>query len=425
MTIDAAERGLEVMGLVQAEQFGKLHDLFAPQLRAALTPGQLRAGWVEALAPTGPITSVGDPVIEPPHLGTTLVKFAVTCEQGAYAVLIPVDSQGWLRGLQLAPPEAALPVEPWQPPDYADPATFTESDQIIGTGPFAVPGTLSLPDRPGRLPAVVQLPGSGPQDRDTTMGRNKPLKDIAWGIATRGIAVLRFDKVTVAHPDTFDMRRHATVAFEYIDHAVAAVQLLRDHPSIDPARIFVLGHSEGAMVAPRVAATEPDVAGLVLLAGGTKPLHYTIIRQYRYLASLRPGADVDADQTVQRITEQAAVLDSPDFSASTPASELPLNLPAYAWQELLSLDPVTTAAHLDKPMLILQGGRDYQVTIADDLIGWQTGLADRDDVTIHIHDADNHLFFSGSGPSTPTEYEPAQHVDPAVVTDIADWIHAH
>ncbi|CAN5197054.1 hypothetical protein BH11ACT6_BH11ACT6_54420 [soil metagenome] len=80
------------------------------------------------------------------------------------------------------------------------------------------------------------------------------------------------------------------------------------------------------------------------------------------------------------------------------------------------------AAQLDKPILIVQGGRDYQVTVADDLIGWQTGLADHPEVTIRIYDADNHLFFSGSGPSTPAEYAPAQHVDEAVVTDVAHWI---
>ena len=73
-------------------------------------------------------------------------------------------------------------------------------------------------------------------------------------------------------------------------------------------------------------------------------------------------------------------------------------------------------------MLILQGGRDYQVTVDDDLARWRAALADRPEVTIRVHDADNHLFFTGSGPSRPAEYERAQHVDPAVVTDIADWL---
>jgi hypothetical protein len=73
-------------------------------------------------------------------------------------------------------------------------------------------------------------------------------------------------------------------------------------------------------------------------------------------------------------------------------------------------------------MLILQGGRDYQVTVADDLAGWQAGLAGLPGVTIRVYQADNHLFFPGAGPSSPAEYEPAQHLDPAVVADVADWL---
>jgi hypothetical protein len=73
-------------------------------------------------------------------------------------------------------------------------------------------------------------------------------------------------------------------------------------------------------------------------------------------------------------------------------------------------------------MLILQGERDYQATVADDLAGWEAGLAGRTDVTIRVYDADNHLFFPGTGRPTPAEYEPAQHVDPAVIADIASWL---
>ena len=114
--------------------------------------------------------------------------------------------------------------------------------------------------------------------------------------------------------------------------------------------------------------------------------------------------------------------DSPDLSPATPASELPFGVPAPYWLDLRSYDPVAVAATLGRPILILQGGRDYQSTVADDLAGWKAGLADRPDVTIRVYDADNHLFFTGSGPSSPAEYEPAQHVDPAVVADIAGWL---
>ncbi|WP_216897455.1 alpha/beta hydrolase [Nocardia alni] len=424
MPVDAAEHGLEVMRLVRVERFGEVHDLFAPQLRDALTAEQLRDTWTDALARTGPITEIGDPITEPGRSQLTLVKIPVKCANEGFALVLGVDDTGWLWSWRL---RALGEAQPWIPPDYADPTSFTESNVTVGSGVLAVPGILSMPATPGRRPAVVQLPGSGPMDRDSTLPQtsNKPLKDVAWGIASKGIAVLRFDKVTFTHPDKLDIERDATLTVEYIDHAIAAIRMLREHPSIDPARIFLLGHSEGGTVAPRIAAAEPVLAGLIILAGATAPLHHTMVRQYRYLIGLQPDIDVDTHPAVQEIIRQAALIDSPELSVSTPTSDLPDHLPAYRWIEMRDNPPTTTAAQLDIPMLILQGRRDYQVTVDDDLVGWQNDLGGRDDVTIRIYEADNHQFFSGSGPSTPMEYIPAQHVDPAVVADIADWVHSH
>src|SRR4029077_4247961 len=122
-------------------------------------------------------------------------------------------------------------------------------------------------------PAVVLLGGSGPQDRDETIGRNKPLKDLAWGLASRGVGVLRFDKVTYAHGEKVAQDRGYTVADEYLPQATAAIHLLRGHPGIDAGRIVVAGHSLGGTVAPRVAAAEPSVAGLGILARGTHTMY--------------------------------------------------------------------------------------------------------------------------------------------------------
>jgi fermentation-respiration switch protein FrsA (DUF1100 family) len=173
-------------------------------------------------------------------------------------------------------------------------------------------------------------------------------------------------------------------------------------------------------MAPRVALAEPTVAGLVLVAGGTQPLHWAAVRQLRYLASLGPGYGSQA--TIDAATKQAEAVDSPDLSPDTPDAELPLGVPAAYWLSLRGYDPAATAATVDRPILVVQGGRDYQVTVDDDLPAWRNHLAGRDDVTIRVYEADNHLLFPGNGPSTPAEYEPAQHVDPNIVTDVAEWL---
>ncbi|MEA2618410.1 MAG: uncharacterized protein QOE72_4193 [Chloroflexota bacterium] len=228
------------------------------------------------------------------------------------------------------------------------------------SGPLAVPGTLSLPRRPEPRPA------------------------------SRGVAVLRFDKVTFAHPSEVKTAHDFTVADEYVPHALAAVHLLGQHPAVDAERIFLLGHSLGGTVAPRVAASDPSVAGLVILAGGAQPLHWTAVRQIRYLASLDPETAAASDPAIEAMSEQARLVDSPDLSPSTPASELPFGTPAPYWLDLRGYDAVAVAAALDRPILILQGGRDYQVTVLDDLARWKTGLAHRADVTFRIYPSDNH-----------------------------------
>ncbi|MFF0264169.1 alpha/beta hydrolase family protein [Kribbella sp. NPDC004536] len=298
----------------------------------------------------------------------------------------------------------------WSPPPYADPATFTEHDLSLDGAGRTVPGTLTLPKQAARV-GVVLLSGGGPFDRDGTTGPNKPLKDLAWGLATNGIAVLRFDKPTANRPEAMTEPGY-TMTSEYLPYAIAAVRTLHDH--VD--RVVLVGHSMGGKVAPKIAAEEPLVAGLVIMAGDTQPMQHSAVGVIRYLADTTPEA-VPAG-TLELFERQAAVIDS-GLSANTPSSELPFGLPASFWLDQRTYDPVATAAKLDVPILVLQGGRDYQVTVADDLPAWRAGLPD---ATITVLDADNHYFFPGTEPSTTADYQVPGHVDPAVVTTILDWL---
>jgi dienelactone hydrolase len=415
---------LEVFDLVRTGQFQQVHDRLAPPLRSLMPAGAIESAWSAAAGEHGKLVSAGDPVSEPFAPGAAEVKIPLAFEQGDLTLIITVTDAGWLAGIQLAPASAAAPTAPWEPPPYADPGRLREQDVTVGAGPLAVPGTLTLPREGVTHPAIVLLSGSGPHDRDETTGRNKPFKDLAWGLAAAGVAVLRFDKVTFAHGGQIAANPGFTLADEYVTDAVAAVGLLRRQPGIDPRQVYVLGHSLGGTVAPRVAAAEPAVAGLVILAGGTQPLHWAAVRQVRYLASLNPAAAAASQPAIDALTRQAEAVDSPELTAASQASDLPFGVPARYWLDLRGYDPVATAAATGKPMLILQGGRDYQVTVPDDLVHWSAGLAGRAGVTIEVFDADNHLFFTGTGPSSPAEYEPAQHMDAAVVARIAAWIRA-
>lgn len=411
-----------IVEAVTERRFGDIVERFAPGLRALVTAEALAAGWDSATSRLGALTGIGAAIEDPAATGAVLVKVPVTFTGGGITVLVSMAAGGDLSGIQLAPLTAMAPTAAWQPPSYVDTSDFDEHEVTLGAGASAVSGTVSMPHGDTPRPAVVLLAGSGPCDRDTTYGPNKPLKDVAWGLAGRGIGVLRFDKVTHAHPAEAMANPAFTVLDEYGPATRAAIAVLRTTQGIDPRRIVLLGHSLGGTVAPRIAAEDPGLAGLVLFAAGAQPMHWSTVRQVRYIAGLDPAGAAQAAPAIATLTEQARRVDDPGLTARTPADQLPFGLPAPYWLDLRDHDPVGIAAALRMPMLVVNGGRDYQATIADDLALWRTGLRGRDDVTIREYPADNHFFFPGDRPATPPEYQEPGHVDETVVRDIAEWI---
>ncbi|HEY3483491.1 MAG TPA: hypothetical protein VGL02_31875, partial [Streptomyces sp.] len=237
-----------VVGLAAERRFADVEELFAPRLRAVASAETLRVGWEGEIARIGAVSAVGGPVSEPAKAGLVRVSVPVTGERGGLTVVMSVDDAGLLHGLRLAPPAGSA----WEPPPYATPKRIAEHEVSVGAGALAVPGTMTLPKGRGPWPGLVLL-NSGPFDRDLTTGPNKPFKDLAWGLASRGVAVVRFDKVTHTHPEVGSAPGF-TMVEEYVPHALAAGQLLQQQQNVDAARVFVLGHSGGGKATPRVVA---------------------------------------------------------------------------------------------------------------------------------------------------------------------------
>src|SRR5215471_14652653 len=157
----------------------------------------------------------------------------------------------------------------------------------LSNGEWILPGTLSVPKGEGPFAAVVLVHGSGPNDRDETIGPNKPFRDLAWGLASQGIVVLRYDKRTKVYPEKMrELVSTLTVKEEVIDDALNAVSLLRGIPGVNPQRIVVLGHSLGGYLLPRIGAADRGIAGLIMLAGMCRPFEDAILDQFSYIYSL-------------------------------------------------------------------------------------------------------------------------------------------
>ncbi|MGE5184751.1 MAG: alpha/beta hydrolase family protein [Acidobacteriota bacterium] len=295
---------------------------------------------------------------------------------------------------------------PAPPARYADASRFHAIALELGEPPFVLPATLLVPAGDGPFPAAVLVHGSGPNDRDETVAANKPFRDIAEGLASAGIAVLRYDKRTFAYGD--QLTNDITVEDEVIADAVAAVHVLAARPEVDRARVVVIGHSLGGMLAPDIARRAGGVAGLALLAPpGREP--WEILRdQMRYL---------HAPKATRVELERAIVGIETGLRADIPI----MGMPASYWIELASHDGVAAARALARPVLVLHGSRDYQVTDADFAI-WKTGLAAMRGAELVTLPGDNHLLITGRGPPTPMEYKVPGHVDPRAIERLVTFV---
>ena len=411
-------RARAFVALMAGGQFAQAFESFTPRMKAAMPVDRLSAIWNGLTAQAGPFQRQIATSVVPRGVLSVVV---VTCEfeRATFDVHVTVNPANLVGGLFLRP---AVQAVTYAPPAYARPVAYKESEVTVGTGQWALPATLTMPAGPGLVPAVVLVHGSGPGDRDATVGRIKQFKDLALGLGSQGIAVLRYDKRTRVHANLMRNLSGLTVKEETIDDAIAAVQVLRSTSTVDPNRIVVLGHSLGGMLVPRIAAAGPPVAGFVVMAGAARPIPQAVVEQARHLARADGATSVEEQAQIDRIEQvMARVTALGPADASNP--ERIFGATASYWLDLRGYDPPAAAAQVKQPMLVLQGERDYQVTM-EEFSRWKSALAGRTDVSFHSYPSLNHLFVPGTGASVPAEYNTPGHVSEAVVRDIATWIKA-
>jgi len=410
--IAVAEAAVDALA---ARDFAKVFTQFAAPMQSALSPEKLSGVWDTIQAQAGGFVKRTGSRGEVRGLYTVVI---VTCdfERNKVEVMATIDSAGEIAGLQARPVQ---PAATYAPPAYADSTAFVEREVTVGSGEWALPGTLTMPVGPGPFPAIVLVHGSGPNDRDETFGPNKTFKDLALGLGSRGVAVLRYDKRTKVYGAQVAKLNPFTLKGETIDDALLAVALLRKEPGIDASRIFVLGHSLGGTAAPRIGAADSGIAGLIMLAGAVRSLDQSIVDQMQYLAEA-DGVITDAEK---RAIENSLALKDTVSKLTAADMTSSANIgggPASYWLDLRGYDPAALAATLKQRLLVLQGARDYQVTVAD-FDHWKTALAKHPAAEFRLYPALNHLFLPGQGKSLPPEYIVPGHVPVEVIDDIAAW----
>ena len=401
LTPDARAR--QVLDKLLAQQYDSVYAQFGPEMKKAVPLEAFKRTGTQ-LQQLGAPETIGTPAVKPAG-PNTVVTIPVKFKTMELQFGVSWAPNGEIAGCWFTAPPAAAPAAAARPP-YSRPLSFSESIVTVGTEPWKLPGTLSLPRGQGPFPAVVLVHGSGPNDRDETVGPVKVFRDLAEGLASNGIAVLRYDKRTRVYPQQSAAAPGFNMNQETVEDALRAAALLRGRVEIDPARIYVLGHSQGGYMMPRILKGDPRLAGGIILAGNVRSIEELIVEQATYIASLQGAIPPAQQKEIDQLRKDPAKM---------------MRLPPSYMADLKGYDPAAEAAKLSVPMLILQGERDYQVSMKDFAL-WKNALGGRSNVLFRSYPKLNHLFVAGEGKSTPAEYGRGGNVDQTVVSEITNWI---
>ncbi|MGH8214641.1 MAG: alpha/beta hydrolase family protein [Rhodanobacteraceae bacterium] len=396
---------------------------FSPQLAKALPAAKLAQTWGEVQKRVGAYQSHGvahrqsmqgkSTAVVPVKFAQSALDFVATCDASnrisAFYLLNPAVVEA-ARPVKAQTTAAGVRVEPLNVPSPVGPLR----------------GALTFPASQGPFPAVVLVAGSGAHDLDETVEGNKPFRDIAEGLAKAGIASLRYDKRTFDYAQQVALNPDFTIDDEVTNDALTALHLLAKQSRIDPRRVFVLGHSLGAQMAPRIAQRDPQLAGVIMLAAPARSFLVVVAAQIRELGSQQGMSAAEVDKREKAIAAELKLLDASD-AKNPPKGSFEL-LPGRSVSQvyLLSLHDVrqvATARSLTLPMLVLQGANDFQVSPTLGFDAWKAALAGKRNVRFRLYPGLSHLFTPGPTKS-PADYTTPAHVDPEVIADIANWIKA-
>lgn len=408
---------ISLLGKLQRTQYDSCQTMFDTIVSNKINADVMKQIWESMPRYMGEFQSYGDIRAEKRD---SMEKVLVRC---AFAktkmdLQLSFNQQKKITGIFFLPPKNTAS---YNSPEYSKPYKFYESKIILKSGKYELPAVICIPNNVKNPPVAILLAGSGPNDKDESIGPNKPMKDLALGLASNGIASIRYDKRTLTYGQDMAARPDLGIEEEVTLDAVSAVEMMRKNPLTKDSRIYIIGHSLGAMCAPWVAS-KTKANGIIMMAGNARPLEDLIVEQYQYLYGTDKSGMVDPE--VKKIAEKAAVVKNANVLKAAKPEELPLNLPSSYWQSLNAYKHVDVAKKLKQPILVVQGERDYQVTMTDFNL-WKQALGDPAKNTFISYPALNHLFMKGEGKSMPSEYETQGNVEEQVIIDMSSWIKTH
>ncbi len=408
---ETVQKAKDFLILLEKQKFEEATDYFAPIVYNQLPASKLKDIWIQINNQVGSFEKLARSRTETMK-NWNVVYLTCKFEKSLLDLKLVFTEEDKIAGIFFVP---SKPEIEYQLPPYAIKDSYEENPIKVISGSYELPGTLTIPKNKESFPLIVFVHGSGPNDRDETIGPNKLFKDLATGLASMGIATLRYDKRTLVYREQDDF---ITPEQETIEDAQAAILLGGQIPGV--SEVLILGHSLGANLLPIIATGQESLKGMIMMAGNARPLEDLILEQFTYLLS-QNNLTQENEQTLDEIKTKVDLVKSDNLTEDTIREQLPLNIPASYWLYLKNYEPVKTLKKLKIPILILQGERDYQVTMKDFDI-WEQALSRKKNVNLRSYENLNHLFMEGEGKSNPQEYTVPSHAAYYVIQDIANWV---
>lgn len=381
-------------GYLKAARGDSLHAMMTPQMQGQISPLQCSLLFMQLSTQMGRFVKRG--VWETTQQeGYDIVVSRLTFSRQSVGMRLVFDAGKRIAGLFFTPVEAKKEAADHTAGDTT--GVFVESDTAIHNGSIRLPATYCRPRGTQPAACMVLVHGSGPNDRDETLGPNKMFRELAHRLAEAGIATLRYDKRTYVYRERTAEVSSGVMTYdtETVDDAVAALRLAASMPGVDAHRVFVAGHSLGGLLVPRIARRcEVPLAGMLSLSGGPiRSFKETLLRQLHYVIGLQGGTSADAEVACAQML-----------------SALPEAYLAHAE----AYDFGAECAATDTPFLLLQGGHDYQIT-PEDFRLWQERLALRPFTTCLVLPHCDHLLRRSESMATPQSYTRYQPLDTEAV----------
>lgn len=396
------------------DKFEEAHDFFDESVKGQISPDELKLFWLRLGNSLGTYQSVDG---AKNSVKGEYFQVILTCgfSKGSQTFTFIFNKSEKLLGFFVTPINTEAE---YVSPAYADTTLFSEKEISIKFSDGQMAGVFTSPKSSSNFPVVIMVHGSGPSDMDETVGPNKPFKDIAAGLAAQGIGSIRYVKRSMVFPRAFNAA--FTVKEEVIDDALSAITLAGTLPGVNKNQIFLLGHSLGGMLAPKIAAMAPSLNGIILVAAPARKLSDLIDEQNTYLyQASKDTSSAGKQQFIESSNEIARtrLLKLGDISPDS----IILGAPAAYWVDLNNYDQLASSKKLKNRILVLQGAFDFQVSLQDFNM-WKTTLANNKNASFKLYPDLNHLLSSQQEKGNGSQYRIPANVSLDLINDISVWI---